>query len=177
MMRYSPHGRFTVMALTAKMHTEAFIAVYSGEQVWPIGLMFLKTYSVKQYSYQNNFSGVFDALHQSFIVLYMYQAKPLTCTCTRAKRAPVQASTGYARLHKIVGSPCLKVMHAYLSVTGYTAPVSKDRAGLHGIQGVLTVLAFIKPVNSPGASFDLCNMWSQFLFLYCKLKCSNAQFT
>ena len=35
--------------------------------MWPIGLLFLKASSVKQYSYGNNFSGVFDALHQSFL--------------------------------------------------------------------------------------------------------------
>ena len=51
------------------MHTKAFIAVYSGEQVWSIGLLFLKTSPVKQYSYGNDFSGVSVALHQSFLVL------------------------------------------------------------------------------------------------------------
>ena len=51
------------------MHTSAFIAVYSGEQVWPMGLLFIKTSAVKQYAYQNDFSGVFDAFHQSFLVL------------------------------------------------------------------------------------------------------------
>ena len=30
--------------------------------------LFLKTSSVKQYSYENDFSGVFDALHESFLV-------------------------------------------------------------------------------------------------------------
>ena len=50
------------------MHTYAFIAVYSGEQVWTIGLLFLKNSPVKQYSYKKDFSGVFDALHQSFLV-------------------------------------------------------------------------------------------------------------
>ena len=44
------------------MHTYAFIAVYSGEQVCPMGLLFTKTSQVKQYSYQSDFSGVFDAL-------------------------------------------------------------------------------------------------------------------
>ena len=37
--------------------------------MWPMGLVFLKTSPVKQYSYENDFSGVFDALHQSFLVL------------------------------------------------------------------------------------------------------------
>ena len=50
------------------MHTQAFISVYSGKQVWPMGLLFLETSPVKQYSYENDFSGVFDALHQSFLV-------------------------------------------------------------------------------------------------------------
>ena len=34
-----------------------------------MGLLFLKTSPVKQYSYENGFSGVFDALHQSFLVI------------------------------------------------------------------------------------------------------------
>ena len=51
------------------MHTYAFIAVYSGEQVWPLGLLFIKTSPVKQYSYEKDFSGVFDAVHQSFLVM------------------------------------------------------------------------------------------------------------
>ena len=33
-----------------------------------MGLLFIKTLPVKQYSYQNDFSGVFDALHQNFLV-------------------------------------------------------------------------------------------------------------
>ena len=45
-----------------------FIAVYSGVQVWPMDLLFIKTPPIKQYSYQNDFSGVFDALRQSFLV-------------------------------------------------------------------------------------------------------------
>ena len=56
------------------MHTSAFIDVYSGEQVWPMGLLFLKTSPVKQYSYENDFSGVFDALHQSFLVTFTVSA-------------------------------------------------------------------------------------------------------
>ena len=39
--------------------------------MWPMGLLFLKTSSVKQYSYENDLSGVFDALHQSFLVVYL----------------------------------------------------------------------------------------------------------
>ena len=35
----------------------------------PIDLLFIKTSPVKQYSYQNDFSGVFDALHQRFLVI------------------------------------------------------------------------------------------------------------
>ena len=35
--------------------------------MWPMGLLFLKTSPVKQYSYEKDFSGVFDALHQSFL--------------------------------------------------------------------------------------------------------------
>ena len=50
------------------MHTKAFMSIYSGEQVWPMGLFFIKTSPVKQCSHQNDFSGVFDALHQSFLV-------------------------------------------------------------------------------------------------------------
>ena len=34
-----------------------------------MSLLFLKTSPVKQYSYENDFSGVFDALHQSFLVI------------------------------------------------------------------------------------------------------------
>ena len=36
--------------------------------MWPIGLLFLKTSPVKQYSDENDLSGVFDALRQSFLV-------------------------------------------------------------------------------------------------------------
>ena len=43
------------------MHTQAFITVYSGEQLWPMVLLIIKTSAVKQYSYQNDFSAVFDA--------------------------------------------------------------------------------------------------------------------
>ena len=45
-----------------KMHTSAFITVYSSEQVWPMDLLFIKTSPVKQYSYENDFSSVFDAM-------------------------------------------------------------------------------------------------------------------
>ena len=38
--------------------------------MWPMGLLFLNTSQVKQYSYEDDFSGVVDALHQSFLVLY-----------------------------------------------------------------------------------------------------------
>ena len=34
-------------------------------------VLFLRTSPVKQYSYENDFSGVFDALHQSFLVVYI----------------------------------------------------------------------------------------------------------
>ena len=36
--------------------------------MWTMGLLFLKTFPVKQYPYENDFSGVFDALHQSFLI-------------------------------------------------------------------------------------------------------------
>ena len=39
--------------------------------VWPMGLLFIKTSPVKQNSYQSDFSGVFDALYQSFLVIYL----------------------------------------------------------------------------------------------------------
>ena len=51
---------------------QVFITVYSGEQVWPMSLLFIKTYPVKQYSYQNDFKGVFDALHQSFLLVFRF---------------------------------------------------------------------------------------------------------
>ena len=35
-----------------------------------MGLLFLKTSPVKQYSYENDCSGVFDALHQRFLVYF-----------------------------------------------------------------------------------------------------------
>ena len=35
-----------------------------------MGLLFLKTSSVKQFSYENDFSGVLDALHQCFLVYF-----------------------------------------------------------------------------------------------------------
>ena len=37
--------------------------------MWHMGLLFIKSSPVKQYSYEKNFSCVFDALHQSFLVL------------------------------------------------------------------------------------------------------------
>ena len=37
--------------------------------MWSMGLLFIKTSPVKQYSYENDLSGVFNALHQSFLVL------------------------------------------------------------------------------------------------------------
>ena len=33
------------------------------------GPLFIKTSPVKQYSYENDFSGVFDAFYQSFLVI------------------------------------------------------------------------------------------------------------
>ena len=62
------------------MHTSAFTAVYSGEQVWPVGLLFIKTSAVKQYSYQNDFGGVFDAVHQSFLVHIAFPSCIVTTT-------------------------------------------------------------------------------------------------
>ena len=41
------------------------------QQVWPMGLLFINSSSVKQYSYENNFSGVFDALHQNVLVILL----------------------------------------------------------------------------------------------------------
>ena len=38
--------------------------------MWPMCLLFIKTSPVKQYSYKNDFSGVFDDLHQSFLVYF-----------------------------------------------------------------------------------------------------------
>ena len=40
--------------------------------MWPMGLLFIKTSPVKQYSSENDFSGVFDAWHQNFLGVYMY---------------------------------------------------------------------------------------------------------
>ena len=37
--------------------------------MWPMGLLFLKPSRVKPYSYENDFSGVFDVLHKGFLVL------------------------------------------------------------------------------------------------------------
>ena len=53
-----------------------FVTVYSGEQVRPMGLLFLQTSLVKKYSYENDFSGVFDTLHQSFLVIVVANAAP-----------------------------------------------------------------------------------------------------
>ena len=39
--------------------------------MWPMGLLFLKTSPVKQYSYEKYFSGVFDALHQSCLCSFV----------------------------------------------------------------------------------------------------------
>ena len=61
------------------MHTEAFIAAYSDAQVWPMGLLFIKTSPVKQYSYESDFSGVFDALYQNCLVNFELHI----CYCAR----------------------------------------------------------------------------------------------
>ena len=37
--------------------------------MWPMGRLFIKTSPIKQFSYENDFSGVSDALGQSFLVL------------------------------------------------------------------------------------------------------------
>ena len=39
--------------------------------MWPMSLLFIKTTTVKQSSYENDFSGVFDALLQIFLCLYL----------------------------------------------------------------------------------------------------------
>ena len=39
--------------------------------MWPVDLLFIQTSPVKQYSYENDFVGVFGALHQSFLVLFL----------------------------------------------------------------------------------------------------------
>ena len=46
--------------------------------MWSMGLLFLKTSPVKQCSYENDFSGVFDALHQSFLVVSVAAAVVVT---------------------------------------------------------------------------------------------------
>ena len=38
-----------------------------------MGLFFIKTSPVKQYSYENDFNGVFDALHPSFLVAVVFR--------------------------------------------------------------------------------------------------------
>ena len=45
-----------------------------------MGLLFLKTSPVKQYSYENDFSGVFDAMHLSFLVVIVI-VHPLSVSC------------------------------------------------------------------------------------------------
>ena len=59
------------------MHTSAFIAVFSGEQVWTMGLLLIKSSPVKQYSYQKDFSGVhvFDKVFLLFVVLRLFEEK------------------------------------------------------------------------------------------------------
>ena len=44
--------------------------------MWPMSLLFIKTSQVKQYLYQNYFSGVFDALHQRFLAISGPGLKP-----------------------------------------------------------------------------------------------------
>ena len=39
-----------------------------------MGHVFIKTSPVKQYSHQNDFSGVLGALHQSFLVMFLIQS-------------------------------------------------------------------------------------------------------
>ena len=38
--------------------------------MWNMGFLVIKTSPVKQYSYRNDFCGVFDALHPSFLVTF-----------------------------------------------------------------------------------------------------------
>ena len=45
---------------------------------WAFVHQIIKTSPVKQYSYENDFSGVFDALHQSFLVLNCTNGRKLT---------------------------------------------------------------------------------------------------
>ena len=65
--------------------------------------------------------------------------------------------------HIIVGSPCLKIMHAQLSPTATDPECSKDHANPQGTW-VLTVLSFTEPVNSLRASFDLGMCGVHFYF-------------
>ena len=58
--------------------------------MWPMGLLFLKSSPVKQYSYENDLSGVFDALHQSFLVLY--------CSCSFFSFSSLSSSAFYTLL-------------------------------------------------------------------------------
>ena len=37
--------------------------------MWPMGLLFLKTCPVKQYSYENDFSGVFESVLVIFVAM------------------------------------------------------------------------------------------------------------
>ena len=40
--------------------------------MYGLGLLFIKTSPVKQYSYENDLSVIFEALHQSFLVILCF---------------------------------------------------------------------------------------------------------
>ena len=82
-----------------------------------------------------------------------------TCGPVCDKYGPVRLSMGRLRT-KLVGSPCLKVVDAQLSATGYMAPLwvktyFKDRSGPHstpcGYPRVLWASALTRPVTLPGS--------------------------
>ena len=54
-----------------------FKAVYSDEQLWPMGPLFIKTSPIEQYSYVNDFSVVFNAFIKVFLFSIVAEIKIL----------------------------------------------------------------------------------------------------
>ena len=72
--------------------------------MWPMGLLFTKTSAVKQYSYENDFSSVFDALHQiSLLTPVPVESSLVWSTC-----GPCIFGGGRASVSPPADSRCLR---------------------------------------------------------------------
>ena len=74
--------------------------------MWPRGLLFLKTSPVKQYSYEKDFSGVFDALHQVFLLTFVeVDMKLLLNSKLHTDRREAEANMNYLLFNNTSCSP------------------------------------------------------------------------